>query len=658
MTTTLSRTDPAGTALDGLLGDLDGARAAGLELARQVATTLDTDHPSVETLARAGIGRLSRMGIRAEVMRARPNCVVVRSTTSRPQQAERGCALLTTWLEALPLIVHDVGGTVVESSCRTRGGESCVHTLLWQPPDPAIAADTSGGSTASSRAAENRAAPEPGDRAGAVERSPWRPGDGGEAGRGAVDEPSPTWLDKATGAFGSVAGTVPGTFGPAEEGLGHVAPPAPGSPNGGGPTPSMAPASPQPLAPASSQPLAPSPALVAPVTPRPAAPAPPVPTAPVPVRRPGGTSTEGSKVRFPAGPATASVHSSPGTAPAPRTGGRTSAVTRRTHRSGRWRWLRRRVVLLVAGLVAGSAGGYLATAHHRSSYVATAVLVVRSGASPSGPGGANDAEALAITDAALLPSDQAVMTQVASQLKVPESTLPHDMTVQALSGTALLQVRFTASSASEAVAGANAVAAAVTGPRPDDRAIGNGSVALVAKAKSATRSTGLAKEALPVGAVLGLAVGAGAALAAERADRRIDDPQGLSDAAGSPVAAMPGGLSSTEIARAIERAARGGGVTVIPLRDRQLPRARQMARELLDCWPGGGGADPGGAAVAVTPAFADAPDAVGARPGPTVLVVGAGERARVVQEVVGRLRLIGRAPVWSILVTRDREVDA
>lgn len=645
--------------------DVASARAAGRQLAQDVAAPLaPTGRASVEAMVRAGLPRLPQVDLRAELVRSRPNCVVVRSTARHPDQGERSCALVTAWLESLPWIAHRALGTVVESSCLTRGGTACIHTLLWQgastaspDADPAGAAGGAVGGVPASGAPDEAAtttsvtlapvpppphAIEPGDPARQDEEQP--------PGAGLTPYPD-SWVGKANVAFRSI-GAAARALGTGRDGGGRDGGGRDGSgrPTAGGiGTGDVAPAG--------------GAGAREPAAQEPSGEAGPDGTG----RTNGAKGTPGSRGAAASGGGSA-TGAAPGSTqvvamagsrvvetvePVQAPGGATGAPASRPARGKgrRWAWVRRRAWLLAIGMVAGSAGGYLAGAHHATSYSATAVLVVRSGASPTGPGGANDAEALAVTDAALLPSDEAVVGQVAGQLHLPVSTVSRDMVAQAVAGTSLIRVRFTSSSPSVAVAGANAVAGAVAGPRPTDQAIASGSVAEVSQAKSAARSGSLYKYALPLGAILGLLLGAVAALAAERADRRVDEADGLHEATGCPVTVVPGGVSPTELARALERATGGNGVTLVPLRRTQAPAAQQLARELRGSAAAGRPAATGiRGPVTVTLPFADAPDAAGDREGPTVLVVGAGERLRVVHEVTGRLRLLDRAPVWSVFV--------
>ena len=524
-----------------LPSDTEAARAAGRELAREVGDPRSTSARAartVEAMVRAGLPRLAEVGVNAEVLRARANCVVVRSVAVDGAEALHGCAFVTAWLEVLPQMAHRVPGTVVESSCRTRGEQRCIHTLLWQEP----------GAAAPLHGPARKARP-----------------------------------------AGPPAGTPP-------------APTSPAQPTGGGPPPPCR----------------------RPPPPPPGPPAPPVGRAPAPPPPHGGTrGTAGTTVGTPAAP-------------------------RRRHGRRRRPWLRRRSWLLVAGLVVGSAGGAAVSRQLPASYSATAVLVVRSGASTMGPGNANDAQALAVTDAALMPKDQTVMGKVAGLLHVPAPEVSSSLSVQAEAGTSLMEVRYTAPSAVAAVAGANAVVTVVSGTDPD-QAIPNGSLAVVSPASSGTRSGSVLSTGLPIGAMLGLLVGAIAGQVVERSDQQIDDGASLSELTGGPVTVVPGGISPTELAVMLDRSAAGRPCSLVPLRSGQVEPARQLARELAGvAAPTHRGRLHG--ALPGTAPFLDAPDAACRGEGPTVLVVGGRERRRAVADAVCRLGRVERRPVWAVLV--------
>ncbi len=333
-------------------------------------------------------------------------------------------------------------------------------------------------------------------------------------------------------------------------------------------------------------------------------------------------------------------------------GGR-GGIRLRGRTSSRWAWLGRRSWLMAVCLVAGSVGGLFASTHGSVSYSATTVLVVQAGASTVATSSANGAEELAVTYAALIPDDEALLRRIAAKTGTSPSEIGHRLSVQAESGTALMEVRFTGSDPAAAVYGANAVASALTSASPPGRAIVPGSVNTVSAARTASRSGTLHKYGLPLGMLLGLAVGVGAALVAERTDRRVDDLDTLGDVAGCSSTVAPGGISPAEMARALARSG-DDQITVVALRPRQSDAALTLARSLSAAWPASSSRVDGRPPVVVSPPFEAVPESLTQGSGTTVMVVGSGERLDAVQEAADRFRLLGRSPGWAVLVRGGR----
>jgi predicted hydrocarbon binding protein/capsular polysaccharide biosynthesis protein len=319
----------------------------------------------------------------------------------------------------------------------------------------------------------------------------------------------------------------------------------------------------------------------------------------------------------------------------------------RTHRR-RAPWLARRAYLLVLLTVAGIAGGYAAGARSQSHYVASALLEVRSGASSAGPGGANDAGALAITYAALIPDDSSVLHAAASKLGASVSAVAASLTANVESGTSLLSVRYSAPTASAALAGVDTVAKALTGSH-GQAAIGPGSIALVSLPATATLSKGLHSLGLPLGALAGIALGALAVVVAERVDKRIDRAGDLSEAAGCAASELGNGFSTAELARAVSLAGaqREGALTVVALSEGAVPAAERLVSELRSSWLRNE-LEP--RRIEVLRGFGNSAGVLAEGRGPTVLAACHGERIGRAGETSRRLEAIGRKPVWAVLV--------
>lgn len=523
--------------------------AAGRRLAASVPRPHANGHEPVEALARASLPLLRDMGVIAEIVRARRDCLVVRSSARDSGKAAEACVMVGAWLEALPSVAYGVSGTVAESSCALRGGHACIHALMWRATDAGFSLLA------------------PRDVPAAVASQP-----------GAQGEPAST-------------------------------PPAPAAESG------------SPVASAPDVPAIPlqrttPAAVVAPVVPR--APKP----SPVPTQRTATRRLESARAGEAGHPLRARVRAA----------------------SERWPWIRRRGWLVAVCVLAGALGGLVAGSVEPQRYQATAVVVVQSSASTAAAASANGAEELAVTYAALVPDDQSLLAHVGAEIGVPALTVGHDLSVQAVSGTALIDVRFTTSRSTRAVTGANDVARALTGVRAGS-AIAPGTVSEVSPARSATPSGSLRHYGLPIGLLLGVVVGCGAALIAERSDRRIDDVDTLGEAARCPATKRPGGMSPAELVRAIERTS-AGPLTVVPLERAQVGKAVDLCRSIA-----GTKAEP---VVRMSTPLVTAPTSCADEGGPTVLVVGAGSRMKVVEDAVTRLRVLGRAPAWAVLVPPAR----
>jgi capsular polysaccharide biosynthesis protein len=540
---------------------------------------------AVRELARAGLARFNGQGIHLEIVRSRPNCLVVRSTVHSQVDAAKARALVNEWLGSLPRLAHQVEGTVVESTTTPADGRRAIHTLLWRaglPPAPPIPMSP----PAPPPPAALAAPPVPAAPGGVLGSPP--PPPVGRIGGGLPPAPGPASFSATSGPTMPVA--------PAPGGAGvERAPVAQPRPDGVGD--------------------------------RRAQERPP---------RSGFGGTPGLDAVL-AGDAAFGSRGRQG--PVPVVGGGAGP-----HRGRRWAWLRRRGWMLALGMVAGAVGGLAAGGHGAATYGATSVLVVQSGASTTGPGSANDAEELATTYAALIPEDQQLIDQTARALRTTPAAVSGHLQVEAESGTSLLQLHYTDTNPTGAVRGADEVARLLTSTTPPGHAIPAGSVAVVSPPAGASRSGSLHKYGLPLGVLLGLLVGLVAAMVAERVDRRVDDLEGLGDGVGCPVTALPGGISAAELAAALQREI-DPPVTVVPLRSEQAAAASELAQELSAAWP----ARLHRPAVGVGPVFVEAPEALGTGDGATVVVVGTGERLGVVHEMADRLRLVGRGPAWAVL---------
>ncbi|MGH9043505.1 MAG: hypothetical protein ACRDVP_01455 [Acidimicrobiales bacterium] len=308
------------------------------------------------------------------------------------------------------------------------------------------------------------------------------------------------------------------------------------------------------------------------------------------------------------------------------------------------RVLARRAWILLLAIGAGVGGGWYAGAHATTSYGAQATLVVQSGAGKTGPGSANDAVALATTYSALIPNDQSILSAAGGVLKMAPQEVAANLKVTVEAGTSLLLVDFSAANASQAIAGADAVARAVVRSGPVNPAIAAGSVAMVNLANGAHRQGTLHKEGIVIGALLGLFLGFILVLAAERADPRVDDGAALARAAGCPAARIPDDLSFPELARVLsDEGRRHGGLTVVPVMLADTGPCMDLARDLRPSWP------PEGPRVFISPSFASGIVELSRGSGPTILVSHPGARQRDIARASERLSAIDRPAVWALL---------
>ena len=237
-------------------------------------------------------------------------------------------------------------------------------------------------------------------------------------------------------------------------------------------------------------------------------------------------------------------------------------------------------------VVAGVAGGTWAAKHQVVSYQARSTMVVQSGASAIGPGGAAEASQLAITYATVIPTDTSILQQAAAQLGISEATLASRLTVSVQTGTAVFVISYKAPTSAEAVAGAAEVARVVGGRWLPSSTIPTGTVSVVDLASTASASGSMAKYGKELGGILGLIVGLILAMAAERADPRVDTADDLASVVGVPASLVPDELSPAELSRAIALEPAGAnGVTVVPLARSNGALAGALAEQLRAAWP-------------------------------------------------------------------------
>ena len=319
---------------------------------------------------------------------------------------------------------------------------------------------------------------------------------------------------------------------------------------------------------------------------------------------------------------------------------------RRRERTGRFApGLRRRWWAVVLLTIAGLGGGFVATKGAKPGYSAQVLLEVRAGSAPGSPGGAVEASYLAITYAALVPSDTAVVEAIARRSGLSGSTVASGLSAKAESGTGLFLVTFSAPSPLQAVSGANEAGAVLSSAAPPGLAIVRRSIAVVRPATTAARGKNKRLYGLVGGGMGGALLGLILLLVLERVDARVDEPEDATATAGVPSARWPGGMSVRELAVALARRSPDAPVSLVPLTPSVRDAAERLARLLAGTWSETGAPTP---PPTVTP-YDEAPAALSDGSGPTVVVVAEGGAVRTLAETTARLRLLERPPTFVIV---------
>jgi capsular polysaccharide biosynthesis protein len=193
------------------------------------------------------------------------------------------------------------------------------------------------------------------------------------------------------------------------------------------------------------------------------------------------------------------------------------------------RVLRRRglVVLLATVVTAGAA--YAVAALRTDSYSTEGIAVIAANRALS----PDQAVGLAVTDAVLIPRDDAIAESVARALQTTPKDVRHRLSVFNDPATAILRISYRGATASEAQAGATAVLRSIAGPRPVSSNIAAGSIQIVRLPTLPAASRGT-PTLVAIGVILGLALGAILLVAWERADPRVDDLDDLGAVVATP----------------------------------------------------------------------------------------------------------------------------
>jgi len=144
--------------------------------------------------------------------------------------------------------------------------------------------------------------------------------------------------------------------------------------------------------------------------------------------------------------------------------------------------LLRRIWILPVSVIVVGAIAYEVAGLQSATYTAQSNVVVTSAPGPIGSAGATDAGNLAATYSGALPSDPVLQAYISRTAQVPATNA---ITALPTKGS-VIRLRFTANTAPAAVAGANAIAKGLTGPRPASAVVTAGALKVVQTPTNAT----------------------------------------------------------------------------------------------------------------------------------------------------------------------------
>jgi hypothetical protein len=322
--------------------------------------------------------------------------------------------------------------------------------------------------------------------------------------------------------------------------------------------------------------------------------------------------------------------------------------------------LRRRGWLLIAATVAVAGCAYLIASARGITHSAEGVAVVAANTRLT----PDQANRLAVTYAVLIPKDEATAERVAGALGTTTTQVQRRLTVFNPPNTAVLQIDYDGTSARNARAGVAAVLLAISGASPASPNIAPRSVGVVRYPQRASSSSGV-KTLVPIGLILGLALGALLLAAWERADPRIDDVDDLAGEAGCPASTLEAISDSGATALIARWAALGprasARVALVPVTRGVERRLQEVARRLARGQPTGAGAEhrtrqPWAGDVSLilgsVPEGGFAGEMLAMNCDLTVLVVNKGTRRIVLRTALDVLSKFGIAPAWAIFITR------
>ncbi|HEY6781516.1 MAG TPA: hypothetical protein VI111_11205 [Thermoleophilaceae bacterium] len=332
----------------------------------------------------------------------------------------------------------------------------------------------------------------------------------------------------------------------------------------------------------------------------------------------------------------------------------------------------RRGWIVVVAIAAVTAVAVAINGSRPGKTVAQAVAIVPAGATGESPGNATQATQLAQTYIEAIPLDGAVVDFIAHQIDRPAAEVDDHIEVVGNPETSVLRLRYEDSSRVRALVAASALLQAVTGRQPLASSVAPQSLNVVHRPSVLSETAGSSSAAIPIGVILGLCLGLILMLAWERSDPRIDGPEELAAAAGTPATSL-GDVAPGNIDALLERwrklAGDGPGPHVVGLLA-GTPHTEELVRpaatELAGLSASNGHvlrlataqqppSDGDEGLVVVTGGMPGGPAAGESVAADAAVVVVAVERGARVAELRGTLAVLdqfGAPPVWALLAQR------
>ena len=279
-----------------------------------------------------------------------------------------------------------------------------------------------------------------------------------------------------------------------------------------------------------------------------------------------------------------------------------------------------------------------------TTWTATAYMEVNSGAGRSGPGDASGAQQLATSYAFVIPDDQAVVAAIAAATGRPEAEVKPGIDVYAANNSAELVLSYTGLSPRAALIGMGALVQTVA---RGGGALVPGTVSVVSVPTAAVPSSH--HRLLAYGGMIALVAAVSVVLLLERIDPRVRNAAELEEVLGVPVVGLAdlGGESGRTLLRRWQVALDGDqAIQLVPAQSCDVDKVEQLADRLRQ-W---------GTPSPVEALPAPETGALPSARGTTVLLVGAGARARSLVAAASRLAMFGSAPGWAIIFDRWPEL--